>query len=178
MRCKRQQMAQRATAGPRHQWAATRRQQPVNTTQLALSWKRQCSTIAQHQWPSGGHAAAGAGDWTGLGIHIYQQAPAAKAAALQRHCSSWRQPTDMAEAAGNETGATQPEGLCVEQRLRGKGGFTGLLGSLGPHPWLFEAAGQQNHLPRRSATGVAGTGVLGSPTLAVWRSALTGQSPC
>ena len=39
--------------GPRHQWAATRRQQPVNTTQLALTWKRQPGTIAEHQWPSG-----------------------------------------------------------------------------------------------------------------------------
>ena len=38
---------------------------------------------------------------------------------------------------------------------------TGLLGSLGPHLWLFEA-GQQNDRPRPSATGVAGTGVLGN----------------
>ena len=52
-----------------------------------------------------GHAAAGAEDWTGLSIHIYKQAPA-RTAALQRHCSAWRQPTDMAEAAGDETGAT------------------------------------------------------------------------
>ena len=44
-------------------------QQPVNSTQLALSWKRQRSAIAEHQW---GHAAASAGDWRGLGIHIYQ----------------------------------------------------------------------------------------------------------
>ena len=50
----------------------------------------------------------------------------------------------------------------------------GLLGSLGSHPWLFEAAGQQDNHPRWFATGVAGSGVLGSPTLAVWRNALTG----
>ena len=37
-------------------------------------------------------------------------------------------------------------GLFVEQRLQEKGGPTGLLGSLGPHPWLFEA-GQPNHHP-------------------------------
>ena len=62
VRCKRQPMAQetssRGPAGPRHQWAATCRQQPVNTTQLALGWRR---------------------DWTGQGIHIYQHAPAAAA---------------------------------------------------------------------------------------------------
>ena len=46
-----------------------------------------------------------------------------------------------------------------------------------PLPWLFEAAGQQAHHPRWIATGVAGTGVLGSPTMAVWRSAHTGQTP-
>ena len=95
-------MAQRASGqgptGPRHQWAA------ANTAQQALDWRRQHSTIAEHSWPSRGHAAVGAGDWTGLGIRIYQQA--AKAAALQLHCFSWQQPTDMAKAAGNETGAT------------------------------------------------------------------------
>ena len=49
----------------------------------------------------------------------------------------------------------------MEHRLRGKGGGpTGLLGSLGPHPWLFEAAGQQNHHPGWFATGVADTGCL------------------
>ena len=58
-------------------------------------------------------------------------------------------------------------GLRVEQRLQEKGGPTGLLGSLGPHPWLFEAAGEPNHHPRWLATGVAGSGVLGPPTLAL-----------
>ena len=51
-------------------------------------------------------------------IHIHQQAPAAKAAALQLHCFLMAAPRDMAKAAGNETGATWPEGLRVEHRLR------------------------------------------------------------
>ena len=65
---------------------------------------------------------------------------------------------------------------CVRHRRRGKSGPAGLLESLGPHPWLFEAAGQQDNRPRWYATGVAGSGVLGSPTLAVWRMRSQGRA--
>ena len=57
-RRKRQRMTQRAGGrGP----AGPRQQQPVNSTNLVLGWKRQRGTLAERQWLSGGHAAAGAG---------------------------------------------------------------------------------------------------------------------
>ena len=73
--------------------------------------------------------------------HIYQWAPAA---ALLRPRKSWR-----------------PEGPNVEHRLQRKGGPAGLLGSWGPHAWLFEAVGQEGHHPRWPANRVAEPGYLG-----------------
>ena len=65
------------------------------------------------------------------------------AAAQLQPCTPWQRPTDMAEAAGNETGANQPEGLREKPRLQEEGGPVGLLASWGLHPWLFVSAGQQ-----------------------------------
>ena len=78
-----------------------------------------------------------------------------KAAALLRPSKSWQQPTDMAEAAGSERRAPSPR-LKVEHRLQGKGGPARLLGSWGPHPWLFEAAGQQDQSPEWQKPGYLG----------------------
>ena len=60
----------------------------------------------ERRQPLRDHAVVGEGYWARLGIHIYQQGPAAKAAAMHHHFSARRQPTDMAEAAEGETGAT------------------------------------------------------------------------
>ena len=58
----------------------------------------------------------------------------------------------------------------MEPGLQEGCGPAGLLGYLGPHPWLFEAAWEPSSQPPRLATAMADHGVLGSPTLAVWRT--------
>ena len=77
-------------------------------------------------------------DEAGQGIRILPADTGSRAAALLRPCTLWQQPTDMAEAAGNEN---------------------------------------RGNLARRAMWGarlqVKELGVLGSPPLAVWRSALT-----
>ena len=66
-------------------------------------------------------------------------------------------------------------GQNVELRLQVGCGHTGLLGYLGPLPWLFQAAWEASSQPHGLATRVVGSGVLEPPTLAVWRSAHTSQ---
>ena len=88
--------------GLRQQEAATRRQQPAikaRSTKQKASVAQESSTTDRSE----GHAAASAEGGAGQGIPPV--GAGSKAAALLRPRKSWR-PTDMAEAAGSETGAT------------------------------------------------------------------------
>ena len=105
--------------------------------------------------------------------------------ALTREGQQPKRSTDSAAAGGSsprtwqrrpqrKTGAKLAQGArygaeapAVEWALRP-------LGHLGPLPWLFLCEWQASGLPPCPTTAVADNGVLGSPTLAVWRKR-TGQ---
>ena len=99
---------QKAASGPqgREAGAATRRQQPAIKTQLARGTKQRASVAQESSITDRQEAMQQQAQGAEQGRHPHLPVGAgSKAAALLRPRKSWR-PTDMAEAAGSETGAT------------------------------------------------------------------------